>query len=747
MRAVDALLFGVVAAMPAVAAAIPSEIPFAGELSYAGGAPYDGVVAIDVALYASAGGADVVWGPYTLPGVDVDAGRFTVLLGGAETGPIDDALLGTDPLFLELTLDGVVMTPRLSVFSVPFSRVAADSELLGGLPASDFLTVGGSIDVADVSVGGSPVIDGSGQWVGDPTGLVGPEGPAGAEGPPGPQGAQGIQGPPGPEGPEGSAGPAGPEGPPGPAGTSLWVDGAGVVTTSAQVGVGAPSPQTALDVAGAVKVASTAAACTPALAGAIRFQSGVFEGCDGASWKPLATGTISEGTIYDETPLGSGRTCKTIRDLGMSAGDGVYLIDPDDTGPLPAVATYCLMSQNGGGWTLVARTVNNGLSAAQQNAIWLGTWADYTSTGYGSPAGQSPIFWLPLEYWHALTSLWNVHLYSDTTTTDVWVDFFTVGPAATEYAIGWDENQPGFNGILGAIKGMAFTTWDNDNDLVSYNCAKDNIGFNGGFWYSDCQQLSMLHSNGNLYGWQSNAAANTSFNLVYLRESASFDGPANTPGDALADCQAILSAGESLGTGLYYIDPDGAGGLDTVLTYCDMDTDGGGWTLVAKTVQAGLTAAEKDAVWYGDWATYTQTGFGSPAPGERIFWMPLTHWHAITANHPTGMLWSHTNNGPTDVRVTNFSVADPLNDFAWTWTSNAPSFNAIDGTLKNRQFTTWDVDNDGWTQNCAKDNFGYMGGFWYANCNQNSMLHSNGNVYSFHNNAASAVKYNFVFLR
>ena len=46
-----------------------------------------------------------------------------------------------------------------------------------------------------LTVGSTPVINSIGQWIGDPTGLYGPQGPSGPTGPQGPTGATGPQGP------------------------------------------------------------------------------------------------------------------------------------------------------------------------------------------------------------------------------------------------------------------------------------------------------------------------------------------------------------------------------------------------------------------------------------------------------------------------------------------------------------------------------------------------------------------------
>jgi hypothetical protein len=67
----------------------------------------------------------------------------------------------------------------------------------------------------NIAINGVEIIDASGKWVGDLTGMQGPQGPQGEQGPAGPQGPEGPQGPQGIQGPMGPMGPEGPQGPPG----------------------------------------------------------------------------------------------------------------------------------------------------------------------------------------------------------------------------------------------------------------------------------------------------------------------------------------------------------------------------------------------------------------------------------------------------------------------------------------------------------------------------------------------------
>ncbi|KAL9982644.1 hypothetical protein ACROYT_G004713 [Oculina patagonica] len=53
-------------------------------------------------------------------------------------------------------------------------------------------------------------------------------------------------------------------------------------------------------------------------------------------------------------------------------------------------------------------------------------------------------------------------------------------------------------------------------------------------------------------------------------------------------CLDIFNSGQSRGSGLYWIDPNGGSTDDSFRAFCDMETERGGWTLVATKVSPGF---------------------------------------------------------------------------------------------------------------------------------------------------------------
>jgi len=117
------------------------------------------------------------------------------------------------------------------------------------------------------------------------------------------------------------------------------------------------------------------------------------------------------------------------------------------------------------------------------------------------------------------------------------------------------------------------------------------------------------------------------------------------PPTTLASCKALLDAGKSTGDGVYTIDPDGVGGIVAFQVYCDMSTDGGGWTLLGKQVKGDCCTnwaggAETSGV--DNQGTYSNT----PMPGTNsgtTTRLPFEAWNALAKTNAGGAFKSNSN--------------------------------------------------------------------------------------------------------
>ncbi len=349
------------------AANIPRQINYQGLLADLEGNTLNGNYNFSFDIFSVETGGTSLWNE-TQSDIIVTEGVFSVLLGSIN--PITADFSGR--LWLQITVNNEPMFPRKELTGIGNAFQAEDVLDKDIHPRSIAIYAYGD------------VINSSGEWVGENTGLVGPTGPMGPTGSIGPAGPMGSTGPTGPMGPTGSIGPAGPmgstgpmgptgsigpagpmgsigptgpmgptgsigpagpmgstgpagpagpiglpgvtgaqgiQGPTGPSGTSLWMDDtqAGHVTTSASVGIGVTVPQSTLHVNGSIQIGPDANDCTPEKAGALRFQDGELQLCDGYSWLPFVSAPPhivslepAEGPAYGGTVITiSGTNFKT----------------------------------------------------------------------------------------------------------------------------------------------------------------------------------------------------------------------------------------------------------------------------------------------------------------------------------------------------------------------------------------------------------------------------------------------------
>ena len=115
-----AVLIGVVALVGsgAARAQVPGKMNFQGLLLDAAGQPKNGSVTLVFSLYATASGGSALW-TETHTSVPVTDGIYDVELGA--TTPLTPAVFSTATRYLQIAVDGEVLTPRRQLLVVPYA--------------------------------------------------------------------------------------------------------------------------------------------------------------------------------------------------------------------------------------------------------------------------------------------------------------------------------------------------------------------------------------------------------------------------------------------------------------------------------------------------------------------------------------------------------------------------------------------------------------------------------------------------
>eukprot|EP00058_Branchiostoma_floridae_P007220 XP_002592708.1 hypothetical protein BRAFLDRAFT_67148 [Branchiostoma floridae] len=175
------------------------------------------------------------------------------------------------------------------------------------------------------------------------------------------------------------------------------------------------------------------------------------------------------------------------------------------------------------------------------------------------------------------------------------------------------------------------------------------------------------------------------------------------------DCQDILDDDETTPSGVYMVYPrDNLGGF---LVFCDMDTDGGGWTLFQKRQDGTVD-------FFRDWADY-KTGFPSNLNGE--FWLGNDKLYrlAVQKVYQLRVDMEDVEGNTAYAAYSTFAISPESQNYKLhigTYTGTAgDSLSLHDG----KPFSTKDRDNDESSSgSCAQS---IKGAWWYGNCHHSNL--------------------------
>ncbi|XP_052766890.1 ryncolin-1-like [Mya arenaria] len=213
-----------------------------------------------------------------------------------------------------------------------------------------------------------------------------------------------------------------------------------------------------------------------------------------------------------------------------------------------------------------------------------------------------------------------------------------------------------------------------------------------------------------LFFWLTSAGADVNYNAVFNVQDSS--GSTHSPDVKPKDCTELHQFQKQ--SGIFTIYPDRAMPKGFNVS-CDMDIDGGGWTVIQRRVT--------DTDFYKTWNEY-QTGFGDLA---KNFWLGNQKISIITSQgwYELRIDLMATNGDTRFANYEVFSVGDAQSEY--TLFVDGYSGNANDSmpTHNGAKFSTKDRDNDNRSGNCAQS---YKGGWWYNDCHEANLNGDFGNT-------------------
>ncbi|XP_004705234.1 angiopoietin-related protein 7 [Echinops telfairi] len=181
-----------------------------------------------------------------------------------------------------------------------------------------------------------------------------------------------------------------------------------------------------------------------------------------------------------------------------------------------------------------------------------------------------------------------------------------------------------------------------------------------------------------------------------------------TSADAIYDCSSLHQKNYHI-SGAYKLPPDDFLGSPELEVFCDMETSGGGWTIIQRR-RSGLVS------FFQDWKQY-KLGFGS-IRGD--FWLGNEHIHRLSQRPTRLRVEMEDWEGNTRyAEYSHFVLGDELNSyrlFLGNFSGNVE--NSALSYHNNTVFSTKDKDNDNCLDHCAQLR---KGGYWYNCCTDSNL--------------------------
>ncbi|KAM6982060.1 angiopoietin-related protein 7 [Tautogolabrus adspersus] len=196
-------------------------------------------------------------------------------------------------------------------------------------------------------------------------------------------------------------------------------------------------------------------------------------------------------------------------------------------------------------------------------------------------------------------------------------------------------------------------------------------------------------------------------NRVEIMQLQTLQSATQTSSDAIYDCASLYSKNYKI-SGEYKLPKDEFLGTPEISVFCDMETNGGGWTLIQRR-KVGLTSFNRE------WKQY-KTGFGS-IRGD--FWLGNDHIFRLTRQPSVLRIEMEDWEGQTRYAEYGFfNVGNELNSYK-LFIANY-SGNAGDSLRyhNNTNFSTIHKDNDKCVDDCASLR---KGGYWYNCCTDSNL--------------------------